>query len=190
MSWGAKLQRMFSSVRKHPQVQPIRVDVLDLPQRPRIHQSLEADDARVVPQEVPDHQDALLLLRERDDRAPVLRRQGQGLLDVDVLPRRDGLAGARGVRDRRRGEDHRLDEGVGQDLVERLGRADARVLLLEGCQPGGIGIAHRPERPQRREVPDEVLPPVATADHGNVRFSHDGLLVRIAHGAWGIAHRA
>src|SRR5262249_28620192 len=95
------------------------------------------------------------------------------LLDQDVetglqAPRRDREVGGDGG-----GDGHRV-EGNLEELVERRHPSDVPVVAGDGLQPLRIRVADRHHLGEGAggEVADEVRPPVARADDGDLESAH------------------
>jgi hypothetical protein len=165
------------------QVQAVAVDVVDLvAQLARIRQLLQLLHAGVILEQVPDHQDAPVLLCRANGALGVGDRLRERLLDEAVLA---GLQNAHGEirmrRDRRRQRD-RVELRIGEQLVEvgnhprcREHRGHAVTPLLRRIAAvGELAARHR------SEVPGQVRAPVAEAGDRDpqTRLCHgDGILI-------------
>ncbi len=100
------------------EVQAVAVDVEHPAELAVVDQLLELDDARVVLEQVADHQHAVRAARRGDDRLGVGHGLGHRLLHEAVLARREHALRERGVGRHRRRERDGVDRVVGEHLVE------------------------------------------------------------------------
>jgi hypothetical protein len=151
------------------------VDVAELP---RIGDLLELGDARVVLEQVADHQGPARLVRGGHGALGALHRLGERLLDEAVLARaQDGL-GELGVRRHRRGQDDRVEAGVGEQLAQVRGPARRRHEGAGALERGRRAVAQPCDLAarDRGEVPGEVRAPVAEARHADANRAHAAIL--------------
>jgi len=156
------------------EVLAVPVDVENVAELAGADQLLQANDARVVEQEVARHQHAAVLLGTRDELLDLAAGQRRRLLDEHVLARFERALRELRVRHDRRRDDHRLQRVVGEHLVEvgrqariRIARSEALPLLIrEVAEPGQLG--------ELVEVPREIRAPVAEASEAD--FRHGGRL--------------
>ena len=100
------------------EVQPVPVDVQDPAEVAAVDELLELDDARVVLEQVADHQHAIRGSRRGDDRLGVGHGLRHRLFHEAVLARRQDALRERGVRRHGRGEDDGVERVVGEHLVQ------------------------------------------------------------------------
>ncbi len=72
---------------KLPDIQPVRIDILQLPELASRDESVQGRHRGMIPQHVPDHENASLAGRQLHDLSTISQRQRQGLFDKDVLAR-------------------------------------------------------------------------------------------------------
>src|SRR6266540_7495897 len=68
-----------------PQIEAIGIDVLNPPQFPAVYKFLELEDGRVIPEEMPDHQNPLSFARQIRQRSALRDRQAERLLHKHVF---------------------------------------------------------------------------------------------------------
>jgi hypothetical protein len=133
---------------QHAQVEPVGVDVAHVAQLAAVHELLERLDARVVLEQVADHQHAIGRARRRHHLLGLLDRLGERLLDEAVLAGLQHPHRERSVRRHRRGQRDRVQRLVGQQLVQRGRHAGTGegapltgpALLRLVAQPGQLGV--------------------------------------------------
>ena len=101
------------------EVQPVRVDVVHVAELAGARQLAELLDARVILEQVADHQDAVGCPRGLDEGLRLRSRARQRLLDEAVLPGFEHPGGELRVGRHRRGDHHGVERVVGEQLVER-----------------------------------------------------------------------
>ena len=124
-------------------------------------------DARVVLEQVADHQDPAGALGGRDDLLGLGDRLRQRLLDEAVLAGLEHAHGEVGVGRHRRGDDDRVELGVGQQLVEVAARRARRGTAAPTRSRASSDAVADPAQlgaGQAVEVAGEVRAPVAEAD--------------------------
>src|SRR5262249_59675358 len=132
------------------------------------------DDCRVIFEDVPDHQLPALGLGLADQRQAFAVVEGQGLLDVEVLARVQGLDAEAKVRLGGRGDDDAVDLRVAQDGLELALDAYAGGGLPGQLHAGGVRLAHRVQGAQLVKDADEVLAPIAATDDGDPAWGWGG----------------
>ena len=149
---------------------------MHLSELPRIDERLEAVDARVVFEQVPDHQHAAVLASHAHGLLRLRGRLGQRLLHQYMLSRFEAAAGQVGVRGHRRGDDHGLEGVVLEQLVDRAGCPCIRKTSAGGLEPLGRVVADPGQaRPgQGVHVAGEIRAPVAEPRHGHRHISAHG----------------
>ena len=110
------------------EIQAVRVDVANLAELPCLEDLLQLPHARVVLEQMPDHEDQSGALRRRRNLSRLVRRLGHGLLDEAVLARRERRQRKRGVRGHVGGDDHCVESVVGEQVVEARREEGARKL--------------------------------------------------------------
>ena len=149
------------------QVQPVRVDVVDVAELARLGDLLQLLDARVVLEQVSDHQHPAGVARGVRNLLGLGRGLREGLLHEAVLARLEHACRQLGMARHVRGHDDRVEIGVGEQLVQFTGLAHtrklsarARTCLLRGvAEPAELGVR------QAVEVAREVGAPVPESDH-------------------------
>ena len=131
---------------QYAEVEPIGVDVADLAELARVGDLLQPQHARVVLEQVADHQHALGGARRLDGTLGVGDPLGQRLLDEAVLARLQHPGGEVGMGGNGRGQRDRVEPRIGQKVVEVGGRPARRA----ATEPG----ARAP--PQRRRTASSV----------------------------------
>ena len=152
-----------------PEVEPVAVDVAKLAELTRVHDLLQREHARVVLEQVPDHQQPPRLGGGRNRQLRVGDRLRKRLLDEAVLARLEHPGGERRVRRHRRREHDRVERGVAQQLIEVAGEARRGKLAGEALASLRVGVAAPGQLAlgKRGEVAREVRPPVAEAHHSH-----------------------
>ena len=157
-------------VPERPQVGPCGIGVVNIAQVPGFDQLLQPDDPGVKDKDVADHHDLVVRRGHFLQLLALGGGQGQRLFAQHVLAGLQGLL-AQFVMQVGRGRDaHRVDVGVGQNILVVGGRLQPDVLLGELGQPvlieirahEGIGIG------KLGENPDMVGPPVAASDDADI----------------------
>src|SRR6185437_6117069 len=74
------------------QIQPVRIDVLDAAQFTRTDQFFELQHRRVIPEKMPHHENAALLLCEGDKLFSLLDRKAEWLFHKHILAGQQGLS--------------------------------------------------------------------------------------------------
>ena len=100
------------------EVQAVAVDVVDVAQLAGVRDLLELVDARVVLQQVPDHEHLARAPRGLDDALGVGDGLGERLLDEAVLARIEDAHGQLGVARHRRGQHDGVELGIGEQIVD------------------------------------------------------------------------
>src|SRR4051795_6957033 len=148
-----------------PEVEPVRVDVVDVAELAGVGDLLELRDARVVLEQVADHQRPAALRRRGDRPLGVGHRLRERLLDEAVLAGAQHALGERGVGGDRGGEDDgvelRIVQQVAQLAGEPRGRERARVALARRL--GGVAAPAQLAAREGGEVTRQVRAPVAEA---------------------------
>jgi hypothetical protein len=132
----------------------------------------------VVLEQVADHQRPASLVRGGHGALGALHRLGERLLDEAVLARaHDGL-GELGVRRHGRGEDDRVEPGIGEQLPELGGPARRRHEGAGALERDRIAVAQPRDLAARdgSEVAGEVRAPVAEARHADADRAHAAIL--------------
>ena len=151
-----------------PEIEPVRIEVLQSSERPLAHQLAQLDEGRVVLQQVADHQPPVALLgqrrtaaRPRRRRAPVASRQRRACRRrARCAPGRRAAPPAPRSRPRR----SRRRASTAAEFEQRRAhsaRRAARRPLHQGRRS--------PQRAQLGKVADQVLAPIAAADHRHPR---------------------
>src|SRR3954453_14805392 len=148
------------------QVQAIAVDVVDRPQLAGRRDLLELVHARVVLEQVADHEHPARRARRLDRALGVGDRLRERLLDEAVLARLEHADRERGVGGDGRGEDGRVKAGVAEKGVWGAGEARPGMADGEALAHGRVGVAAPAQlgARERVEVAGEVRAPVAEAD--------------------------
>ena len=120
-------------------------------------------DARVVLEQVADHERPSRLLRRGDGALGVGDRLRERLLDEAVLAGAQHALGEIGVGRDGRGQDDGVERVVGQEVVERPGAARTGEARADALERGGVAVAQPGQLAalNRGEVAREVGPPVA-----------------------------
>ena len=157
------------------QVETVRVDVVDVPEIPAAGDLDELVDARVVLEQVADHQDPAGLLRR--DRHPLRlgHRLRERLLDETVLACGQHPLRELGVRGHVRGHRHRVEVRVRQQLLDVVRSARARELRRPALARLRRGVADPAQLRVRQavEVAREVRSPVAETDDSDLDAVRD-----------------
>ena len=156
------------------EVHALAVDVVEPAELLAADHLLEARDDRVVLEQVPDHQHALVRRGERDQLLGVADLEREGLLDVDVLAGLQGHLREREVARRGRRDHHGLDVGIAQHGVEvagqrrpgQLARHLVELLLVEVADVLEARVG------ELVEVAGEVLAPAADAGDSDLYGFH------------------
>ena len=156
------------------EVQALRVDVVDVAELAGVGDRLEHVHAGVVDEQVPDHQDPVVVLGGLDGALGVLDGVGERLLDEAVLARLQDPLGERAVRGDRRGEHDRVELVVVEQIVEVAGEARVRIGGLQALADRFPLVAAPRQLAVRdgREVAREVGSPVAEAYDADVNGLH------------------
>jgi hypothetical protein len=166
MSWAPRLQSAFSSARELAEIQAVAVDVEDpVAKLTRVGELLQLPHARVVLEQVPNHQYPAACLRGCDRPLGVGDGLGERLLDKAMLAGLQHPYGELGVARDWSSEHHGVECRVLQQLIE-----------IGGCARSGKLRGHPLARGRRRvatprelasgecgEVAGQVGPPVAKA---------------------------
>ena len=132
------------------EVEPVAVDVVDVAELARVGDLLQLDHARVVLEQVADHQDLARALGRGRDLLGVGDGLRQRLLDEAVLAGLERLEREVGVGRHRRGDDHRVERVVGEQIVDVAGgRPDAR----EAARVQRSSASCEPSQSQRSSAP-------------------------------------
>ena len=170
-----------------PEVEPVGVDVVDVAELAGGRDLLELGHARVVLEQVADHQGPARPLGGGDGPLGLLDGLRERLLDEAVLARVEHALGQRAVGRHRRGEHDRVERVVGQQVVEVRGEAGAgearRPALAGGL--GGVAAPRQLAARDAREVAGEVRAPVAEAGDADPQASCDRPPARAAPAAPG-----
>jgi hypothetical protein len=161
-----------------PEVLPVAVQVEHVSELARLDQLLQLAHARVIEQQVPWHQHELALPGDRHELLRLGRVHRHRLLDEDVLAGEQRPPREVEVRHDGRGDDDRLELGIGEQLVEvgrharaGIARGEARAVLVgEIAEPRQVG--------NLVEVPREVRTPVAEAGQADPHLAHRERLAR------------
>ena len=148
------------------EIQAVRVDVVDLAELAARGDLGEHAHARVVLEQVPDHQHPLRLARGLDDTLGLHHRLRERLLDEAVLAGHEHCFGELRVRWHRRCDDDGVELRVGEQLVNGRADRDARPEQGPGTLAGAfrrVGAAAQLAAVQGLEVACEVRAPVAQA---------------------------
>ena len=151
----------------HAEVLPVAVDARDLAERAGVDELLHRAKTGVVEEQVTGHQHEVTRFRERDQLLHLLAAHRRRLLDEDVLARFERLPRQLVVRGHGRRDDHRVDSRVGEQLVERTGRARLRVPRGVVRQPLLVRVADPCELCELAHHADDVLSPAADARVGD-----------------------
>ena len=161
-----------------PEVEPVRVEVVDLAELAAVGDLLELRDARVVLEQVADHQRPPGLARRVDGPLGVRDGLGERLLDEAVLAGAQDLLRQRRVGGDRRRQDDRVERVVGEQVRQVGGPARGRDRRPDPLQRGGVAVAQPGELAagDRREVAREVRAPVAQPRHADRDRRHSPIL--------------
>ena len=151
-----------------PEVQAIRVDVLDAAELSLVDQALEPQDGGVVPEQVANHEHSSVARGEARELFTLLDRKAQRLFDEYVLARHKGSADQLPMRLCGGGDRHTADLGIREDLIHRVGDSGPGISRRELGMLCRIHFANPGESVQRVKVTDEVTTPVAGTDTGNL----------------------
>ena len=97
-----------------PDVQTVGIQVIDLTEGSVLNQLLQLQDCRMVAEDVPDHQDPTILLRDPHEIFAMFDVDRQRLFDEDIFASLQSGFGHFIVSHRRRGQGDRIDGWVGQ----------------------------------------------------------------------------
>src|SRR4051794_3653589 len=147
-------------------VEPVAVDVADVAELPRTCDLLQLVHARVVLEQVADHQDASCIFPRGYHALGVGDRLRKRLLDEAVLACAQHLDGKLGVQRNRRRDDNCVELVVSEQLVEvaahtrvrELRRPALARLVRAVADPAQLGL------PEPVEVARQVRPPVTEAE--------------------------
>jgi hypothetical protein len=151
------------------EVLAVPVDVENVAELAGADQLLQANDSRVVEQEVARHQYASVLLRTRDELLDLAAGQRWRLLDEHVLARFERALRELRVRHDRRRDNDRLQRVVGEHLVEVGRKARLRIARSEPLPLFVRKVAEPGELGELVEVPREVRAPIAEAREADFR---------------------
>ena len=132
-----------------------------------------APHGRRVDERVVDHQRQAAALGLLDQPAPLVAIGGHRLFDQHVLAGLERAQGERKMGAGRRGDRHRLNLRIREDLVEARGGAHRRILPAGRVEPS-LRMVEDPANlaaVRLPEVADEIGPPVAVADHSDADHS-------------------
>ena len=155
-----------------PEVEPVRVDVLDSSQLAAVEQVFQGQDRGMVPEEVADHQDALFALGQVDQLPALLRGQAERFFDEDVLSGQEGALREIAMGHGRRGNGDRGDVRVVEDGVDGVREGHGRVLGGDLGAAFGVEFDDLMEGAEFVEIADEIGAPGAGADAGDSGKSH------------------
>ena len=113
------------------------------------------------------HQKAAPAPRGLHHGMAIFRREGQRLLDKDVLPGFQGGDGHGGVVFGRSGDRHRVDPGIGQHLLESRKNAHARVLIRQAFGAFYVNVENCSQVSELIEIAHQILAPMAATGHAN-----------------------
>ena len=138
---------------------------MDVAELAGVDDLLQLRDARVVLEQVADHQRAPALLRRGDRLLRVGDRLRQRLLDEAVLARAQHALGERGVARDGGGEDDGVELLVGEQLLQIAGEARARerARIALARRLGGVAAPGQLAAREGSEVARQVRAPVAEA---------------------------
>ncbi len=159
-------------------VQPVRVDVLQPAQLARLDHLLQLQECRMVLEQMANHDDTAGRRGGLCDPLAIGDRQGQRLLDEDVLAVPERRNRHLGMLLRRRGQHHRIDVGVGQHRLPVARRH--RMLLGERRGLRRQRVDHGIERAERCQVAHQIATPMAAAgdrDPRRITRGHIGRLL-------------
>jgi hypothetical protein len=147
-----------------PEIQAVRIDILDAAQFTVLHHGLQLQEGGVVLQQMADHQGATGRPGQRAELDGIRRIKRQRLFDKDMLAGVQGFPGHLRVQGGRGGDHHADDLGVGNDLCP----AHRRNAVLRGHRLGQnrVCIATGRERAQSMNIAHKILAPIAAAGHG------------------------
>ena len=120
----------------------------------------------MVPEQVPDHEDALQVVRKVHQLRALALGETQGFFDVDVLAGLERRTHHVAVQSGRRRQGHRVDVRAGENVVVDDGLERHGILLTQGRPRLGIGVADCRQGTEIVEIPHQVLAPVPTAHYG------------------------
>ena len=150
-------------------IQAVRIDIFDPAQHATIAQFLQFPDRRVVAENVANHQDTPVFRRQFNETRTLRGAQRKRFLDENVFTRLKGPVG-HFVMQHSRGRNHdRLNAFVRQNLAVVQAKGHLGILAPDLHLHEGIGIAHRPQGGEFKEVPGQVPAPGATSHYRNVR---------------------
>jgi hypothetical protein len=149
------------------EVEARRDDVPHPPDHAIGDQGPQADEGRMVTQDVADHEHAAGGVRARDHVLDVRARHGDRLLDVDVLARGERGGGEAMVARPRRRDHDRADAAVAQHVREGRGAP----AMLGGKVRDALGrvVDEGGEHAELAHVAHQVLAPIAAAHHRDPR---------------------
>ena len=158
-------------------IQAVRVQVINLSKSTALNQLLQLQDGRVIPEDMPDHQDPSVRRRELDETFPMLDLDGQRLFDEDILARLKCRLRHLVVGDGRRCQCNCVDRRIGENGLEVAEEPDVFILMPAGVFSQRMGVAEPGKRSELIEIPHNVFAPVADADDGYC----DGRFLRTFH---------
>ena len=144
-----------------PQVQPVRVEVLQAAQRALADQFPKLQKRRVVLQQMPDHQGPVGGFGQRAQGFRLRDLERQRFFDEDMLAGEQRFPRHGEMLFRRRRDGHAVNVRVAQYVDKRpvLGA----VLFMQGGGGGLVAVEDRGQRAEVVKIPDQVTPPVAAA---------------------------
>ena len=110
----------------------------------------------MVLQQVPDHQHALLLPRQRDERRALVDVQRERLFDEHVLAAAQEILGKFGMLCGRRGD---RNGEIGRHVLATADNAHVRIRLLRGRLTRRIGVADHRQRAERVQIAGDIAAP-------------------------------
>ena len=152
------------------QVHPVGGNAEDLAEGSLGDQLLQPANSGMILQQVPDHEDPVVVAGHFLQLLPLADREGKGLLHIDVLARQQGLPGQFVMQDRRGRNRHLPDGRVVHDRLRIGFHGDFGVLSGQMFPQLVAWFANGMQGPQGAEIPGQVLAPVSASDERQAPF--------------------